>query len=117
MVTSSDGTSFQEKHLSGPFDMDLAPDSGGLFVGDYEALSSATGFLPLYVQTDPGAEVRSDAFMAFPSVAASAHVAIARAVGAFQAPAAPAGLALAPSARQLIARRMEARRLERRREP
>ncbi|HEY2275341.1 MAG TPA: sialidase family protein [Steroidobacteraceae bacterium] len=117
MVTSSDGTSFQEKHLSGPFDMDLAPDSGGLFVGDYEALSSATGFLPLYVQTDPGAEVRSDAFMAFPSVTASAHVAIARAVGAFQAPAAPAGLALAPSARQLIARRMEARRLERRREP
>src|SRR5262249_55222902 len=66
LVTSSDGTTFHETHLSGPFDMDLAPDSGGLFVGDYEALTSATGSLPAYVQTDAGAQIRSDAFMAFP---------------------------------------------------
>lgn len=117
MVTSRDGTTFQEAHLSGPFDMDLAPDSGGLFVGDYEALSSATAFLPLYVQTDAGAAVRSDAFMAFPSVTASAHAATPQAMGPFQALAAPAGLALAPTARQRIAQRIEARRLERRREP
>jgi hypothetical protein len=117
MVTSSDGTTFHEAHLSGPFDMDRAPDSGGLFVGDYEALSSATAFLPLYVQTDAGAAVRSDAFMAFPSATASAHAATPQAMGPFQALAAPAGLALAPSARQLIAQHIEARRLERRREP
>ena len=117
MVTSSDGTTFQERHLSGPFDLDLAPNANGLFLGDYEALSSATDFLPLYAQTDAGAAVRSDAFMAFPSVTASALAATAGAIGPFQALAAPAGLALAPTARQRIAQRIEARRLERRREP
>jgi hypothetical protein len=61
--------------------------------------------------------VRSDAFMAFPSATASAHAATPQAMGPFQALAAPAGLALAPSARQLIAQHIEARRLERRREP
>lgn len=115
MVTSSDGSTFQEAHLSGPFDMDLAPDAGGLFVGDYEALSSAAAFLPLYVQTDAGGAIRSDAFMAFPAV--TAHAAIARAMGPFQALSAPAGLALTPAARQRIARRVDARRVERRREP
>lgn len=117
MVTSSDGTTFTETHLSGPFDMDLAPDSGGLFVGDYEALSSAAASLPLYVETDAGGAIRSDAFMAFPSATASAHSAVARAMGRFQALAAPAGLALTPAARRLIGQRMEARRVERRREP
>jgi len=116
MVTSSDGSTFQETHLSGPFDMDLAPNSGGLFVGDYEALSSATGLLPLYVETDANA-IRSDAFMAFPSATASAHAAIAKAMGPFQATAVPASLALAPAARLRIAQRIEARRVERRREP
>jgi hypothetical protein len=116
MVTSSDGTSFQEAHLSGPFDMDLAPDSNGLFLGDYEGFGSATDFLPLYVQTDAGAALRSDAFMALPSVTASA-LAAAGAAGPFQALAAPAGLTLAPAARARIAQRIEARRIERRREP
>jgi len=113
MVTSSDGATFAETHLSGPFDMDLAPNSGGLFVGDYEALSSATGLLPLYVETDANA-IRSDAFMAFPSVTASAHAA---AFGPFQALSAPVSLAVTPAARQRIAQRIEARRVERRQEP
>ena len=117
MVTSSDGATFHETHLSGPFDLDLAPDSKGLFVGDYEALSSASGFLPLYAQTDAGSAIRSDAFMAFPPVTASAHAGTATALGTFAAVAAPGGLALTPSARQRIAQRMEARRLARRREP
>jgi hypothetical protein len=116
MVTSSDGSTFTETHLSGPFDMDLAPDSGGLFVGDYEALSSAAAILPLYAQTDAGGAIHSDAFMAFPSTTAS-YAAIARAMGPFQAQAAPVGLALTPAARQRIAQRIEARRVERRREP
>src|SRR5438874_9658233 len=49
---------------SGPFDLDLAPDSRGQFLGDYEALASTpSSFLPFYVQTDAGAQVRSDAFI------------------------------------------------------
>jgi len=117
MVTSSDGTTFVETHLSGPFDMELAPDAGGLFVGDYEALSSATDFLPLYVQTDAGAAIRSDTFMAFPSVTASAHAGVATALGPFQAFEVPAGLALTPAARSRIAQGIEARRAERRTKP
>lgn len=116
MVTSSDGSTFHETHLSGPFDMDLAPDSGGLFVGDYEALSSATGFLPLYVQTDAN-PIGSDAFMAFPSPAASAHAGVATAMGPFQALSVPAGLAITPAVRRQIAARIDARRVERRTRP
>src|SRR3984893_17390385 len=57
LVTSSDGVTFRESHLSGPFDLDLAPNSQGLFLGDYESLAStASGFLPFYVQTDAGAQ-------------------------------------------------------------
>lgn len=117
IVTSSDGSSFQEAHLSGPFDLDLAPDSGGLFVGDYEALSSAAGSLPLYAQTDAGEAIRSDAFMAFPTTGAAARTAVARAMGPFEAQAAPAGLSLTPAARRRIAQRMDQRRIERRGKP
>jgi len=117
MVTSSDGASFRETHLSGPFDLALAPNSGGLFVGDYEALSSAAGSLPLYAQTDSGAAIRSDTFMAFPPVAASAEFAVARALGPFRATAAQTGIGLEPAARQRIALHIEERRVERRLEP
>ena len=117
MVTSSDGTTFQEAHLSGPFDLDLAPVSGGLFLGDYEALTSVTGSLPLYAQTDAGGPIRSDAFMAFPPATASAHAAVAGALGPFEARTAPPSLALTPAVRRQIARGIEARRVERRSEP
>src|SRR3989454_12223358 len=33
LVTSTDGFTFRESHLPGPFDLDLAPDSQGLFLG------------------------------------------------------------------------------------
>jgi hypothetical protein len=117
MVTSSDGATFRETHLSGPFDLALAPNSGGFFVGDYEALSSAAGSLPLYAQTESGAAIRSDTFLAFPPVAASAQAAVARALGPFRATAAQTGIGVEPAVRQRIALRIEARRVERRREP
>lgn len=73
LVTSSDGTHFKETHLSGPFDLRLAPNSEGLFLGDYESLASnSSGFLPFYVQTNPGSTVSSDAFIAFPPASAMA---------------------------------------------
>ena len=117
LVTSSDGASFRETHLSGPFDLTLAPNSGGLFVGDYQALSSAATSLPLYAQTDSGAAIRSDTFMAFPPVASSAEFAVARALGPFRATAAQTGFGLEPAARQRIALGIEERRVERRLEP
>src|SRR5882724_639443 len=98
LVTSSDGVTFKESHLSGPFDLDLAPISQGLFLGDYESLAStASGFLPFYVQTDAGTQVRSDAFIAFPPATAATR---ALAGATFQALAAPARMTPTPAARQ-----------------
>jgi hypothetical protein len=52
-TTSSDhGTSFgDETHIAGSFDLLQAPNSGGFFVGDYEALGvNGTAFVPFFVQ-------------------------------------------------------------------
>jgi len=113
MVSSSDGSSFREEHLSGPFDMEHAPDSGGLFVGDYEALSGAAATLPLYAQTDADSGIRSDTFLAFPPAVAASAAAAAR----FRAGEGLAPLGLAPAVRERIARHMEQRRVERRTKP
>jgi hypothetical protein len=118
LVTSSDGVTFKESHLSGPFDLDLAPNSQGLFLGDYESLAStASGFLPFYVQTDAGTQVRSDAFIAFPPATAAVR-AVAGAAGAtFQALAAPAGMTPTPAARQRVMERIRLTRAQRRHQP
>ena len=99
VVSSDGGTTFHESHLSGPFDLNLAPDSEGLFLGDYESLTSANGvFLPFYVQTEAGTAVRSDAFISFPPVTAAA--------AGFQPQPAAAGMALAPAATQRVMERI-----------
>ncbi len=118
LVTSSDGVTFRESHLSGPFDLDLAPNSQGLFLGDYESLAStASGFLPLYVQTDAGAQVRSDAFIAFPPATAAAQALAGAAGVTFQALVAPAGMSLRPAARQRLMERIRLTRVQRRHQP
>ena len=44
-----------ETHLSGPFDLRVAPEAGGLFVGDYEGLAAVgNGFLAFFVKTNTG---------------------------------------------------------------
>jgi len=100
MVLSSDGgTTFQESHLSGPFDLDFASDSQGLFLGDYQSLASANGvFLPFYVQTDSDTQVSSDAFISFPTAGAQAST--------FSARPAAAGVTLSAAARQRVMQRI-----------
>lgn len=63
-ISSSDGTHWSEQHISGPFDLDLAPDAEGLFIGDYQALAViGDAFVPFYVQTNnQGTYNRSDAY-------------------------------------------------------
>jgi hypothetical protein len=48
------GASFgSETHLAGSFNMLVAPNAGGFFLGDYEALGTAgTTFQPFFVQTN-----------------------------------------------------------------
>jgi hypothetical protein len=44
-----------ESHVAGPFDLSIAPNALGLFIGDYHALTSiGTTFVPLFVQTNNG---------------------------------------------------------------
>jgi len=113
MVTSSDGITFQETHLSGPFDLKLAPyaDGEGLFLGDYQSLgSSAAGFLPLYTQTPAsGSLVRSAVWLAFPPAAAAdsiVHV-------SFRAHGAAPGVRLTDAAAARVAAQIERTRAQR----
>ena len=115
LVTSSDGVNFRETHLSGPFDLRLAPDAQGLFLGDYEALTAtASAFVPFYVQTDSN-QVRSDAFISFPPVTAAG--AAAGAVASFEARPAPASAGLTLEGQRRVAERLRLVRAQRRNQP
>ena len=61
---STDGVHWQESRIAQPFDLELAPTSSGLFLGDYEALVSSGGaFVPFYVQTNnDGTADRTDSY-------------------------------------------------------
>ena len=64
-TSSTDGVHWSEQHISGSFDLDLAPNAEGLFLGDYQALSVIGNvFVPFYVQTnDAGTANRNDAYV------------------------------------------------------
>ena len=52
-TSSTDGVHWSEQHISGPFDLDLAPNAEGLFLGDYQALTViGQAFVPFFVQTN-----------------------------------------------------------------
>ncbi len=52
LLSSRDGISWSETAVAGPFDMMLAPQAGGLFLGDYQGLvSTGTSFIPVLVST------------------------------------------------------------------
>ncbi|HTD31041.1 MAG TPA: sialidase family protein [Steroidobacteraceae bacterium] len=110
IVTSTDAVTFTESHLSGPFDLQLAPDTDeGFFLGDYEALTNdGAQFEPFYAQTNQGMGVSSDVFFSFPPNApATAH---------FQARPAPRGAGLTRAARARMSERIrlaQAQRLNR----
>jgi len=53
LTTSIDGATWNESHVSGPFDFVTAPFAEGLFLGDYQALSSVgSTFVLFYVTTN-----------------------------------------------------------------
>ena len=100
MVTSTNGsTAFTEQHLSGSFDLYNAPNSEGLFLGDYQALvstASGSAFLPFYAQPALGSAVQTNTFISFPPSPAAA------AAAPFVAREAVAGAELTPEARQRV---------------
>jgi hypothetical protein len=61
LVTSRDGVDWTETHVAGPFDMTEAPNAGGLFLGDYQGLSSVgTDFVALLAIANRDIDNRTD---------------------------------------------------------
>lgn len=61
LATTTDGTTWQERLVTGPFDLDIAPDAFGLFLGDYHGLATGNGrFVPFFAQTTASLASRTD---------------------------------------------------------
>lgn len=75
IATSTDALTWTESHLSGSFDLARAPNAGGLFLGDYQALTSlGSDFLPFFVQTTTAAiGNRTDVFIGFSALPPTAR--------------------------------------------
>ncbi len=65
LATSRDGVSWTDRRITtASFDMSLAPNARGLFLGDYMGLvSNGANFYPLYVRTTGELTNRNDVFM------------------------------------------------------
>ncbi len=64
LLRSKDGgASWRESRVTGPFDLSTAPVARGLFLGDYQGLTSIGPiFVPFYVQTTGDLNNRNDVF-------------------------------------------------------
>jgi hypothetical protein len=74
LARSTDGASWRETHVTGPFDLSVAPNAGGLFLGDYQALASIGNvFVPFYARTNAAATGnRTDIYAGLMNSAATA---------------------------------------------
>jgi hypothetical protein len=74
ITRSSDGITWRESRVAGPFDLAIAPASGGLFLGDYQALIAiGEMFVPFYATTNTGDLAnRTDIFASLVSSAGAA---------------------------------------------
>jgi hypothetical protein len=66
LAQSSDGAIWRWDRISPAFNLDIAPDAEGLFVGDYQGfVSKGTQFVPFFVRTNAGDLAnRTDVFSA-----------------------------------------------------
>lgn len=67
LARSTDGVNWSETHVDGPFDLAIAPNANGLFLGDYQGLATiGNTFVPFYARTNTGnATNRTDIVAAF----------------------------------------------------
>jgi len=75
LARSTDGVTWRESRVAGPFNLAIAPNANGLFLGDYQALTSVGDtFVPFYVQTNGGdTGNRTDVFATLASSVARAE--------------------------------------------
>lgn len=73
LARSVDGITWTESRITGPFDLAIAPNSEGLFLGDYQALTGIGAvFVPFYAQTNSASAAnRTDIFATLASSAAA----------------------------------------------
>ena len=63
LATSANGVDWTETLISGPFDIGIAPDALGLFLGDYEGLvADQSSFVPFFVQTTASLADRTNVY-------------------------------------------------------
>jgi hypothetical protein len=63
LATSTDGATWTERRISGPFDQSIAPNARGYFLGDYQSLATAgTDFIPFFAQTYPSLKNRTNIY-------------------------------------------------------
>ena len=74
LARSSDAVAWTEVRLTPTFDMSMAPQAGGYFVGDYQGLAaSGNVFIPVFVRTTGSTSNRTDVFALYArSIATSA---------------------------------------------
>ncbi|HEY5781146.1 MAG TPA: sialidase family protein [Lysobacter sp.] len=88
------GTTWAETRIANVFDLDVAPNAGGYFLGDYQALRNRGNvFVPFYVKTSSGdLDNRTDVFAA-PAVSVAspmpATATVAIGITAMSLPATP----------------------------
>ncbi len=121
LATSIDGTTWNESHVTGPFDFTTAPFAQGLFLGDYQALTSVgSTFVPFYVAPNAASPTNlTDVFATLlttsvvtPSAEAAKEAAIVHTTRATAAPP----LRMTPELEQVLsesARRTLQRRFQR----
>jgi hypothetical protein len=80
LARSADGVLWTETRIAGPFDLAIAPDAGGYFLGDYMGLaSSGASFLSLHARTTGDLTNRTDIYASLPAGGAGSQHAAAKA--------------------------------------
>ncbi|GIK86245.1 MAG: hypothetical protein BroJett026_17260 [Betaproteobacteria bacterium] len=110
LAQSADGATWRETRLAGPFDLSIAPNANGLFVGDYMALGVRGGqFVPFFATANDGdLGNRTDVHVAFVDGPGDAPV-VAKGAVAHAANAADTYAASAPAAALVVDEALAAR--------
>lgn len=113
LAQSADGALWQWDRISPAFNLAVAPNAGGLFVGDYQGLASkASVFVPFFVRSNAGdPNNRNDVYAAptvtIPLSAAPPKEDIAESIRIALAPAQPISAELRKRVHQNIVRSVE----------
>lgn len=104
-LSSNGGASWKETRIAPPFDLSIAANAGGYFIGDYQALKDRDGvFVPFFVRTS-SASNRSNVWSA-PAVSATAATGAAAQVRPLEPALADADAEVTPRFRARVARQV-----------